>query len=132
MLPDSVMPKTELLTVVGRFLQDENRGISVNLFCELAGISEETLRQVFLRHAYPMSEQVQRRVSKAYKAWMAGEVAIMQARDTSKYVEYRRDPRPRYGRTQRLHVVNGKIQLDIGIRSKHDLYKNRIDDQLKR
>lgn len=131
MLPESVILQSDLLKIIKRFIADENRGISVNMFCELAGINPSTLRDVFVHETCPMSEYVQRRVSKAYQSWINGEVAIMQNRDTSKYLEYRKDPRPRFAKTQRLKVVNGKIQLDLGIRRKYDYSAPTLDEQME-
>ena len=132
MLPDSVMTKAELLTVMKRFCDDKNRGISIDLFAELAGLDPSTIRDVFQYQTLPLSEYVQRRVSKAFKSYTSGEVAIMQNRDTSKFIQYRREAKPRFSRTQRLKVVNGKIQLDIGIKHRFDYSSPNIDQQLMR
>ena len=78
---EGVIPKRELLAIIKRFIKDQNRGISVKLFAELCGINKEHLLDVFYYRVHPLTEYIQIRVSKGYKAWEKGEVAIMQNRD---------------------------------------------------
>ena len=92
---EGVIPKRELLAIIKRFIKDQNRGISVKLFAELCGINKEHLLDVFYYRIHPLTEYIQIRVSKGYKAWEKGEVAIMQNRDKTRFVSYRREPKPR-------------------------------------
>ena len=129
-LPDEVITKAELMRLMKRFIDDKNRGISINLFSELAGIDYSLIYDVFNNMSVPLSEYVQRRVSKAYKAWAAGEVAVMENPDRTRFVQYRREPKPRFHRSQRLKVVNGKIQLDIGIKNRADYSQPSLEETL--
>ena len=43
----TVLTKVELLRIIKRFIADENRGISLKLFAEVAGISLRTLTDTF-------------------------------------------------------------------------------------
>lgn len=131
-LPDRVIHKTRLLEIMRRFLNDESRGISIDLFAEVAGLHKTTLVDVFREQTAPLTEYVQRRVSKAYLSWLAGDIAVMQNKDKTKYIMYRKESKPRLARLQRLKVVDGKIQLDIGIGNKSDYSQPTLDEQLRR
>lgn len=126
------IPKAELKTIMRRFLSDHERGISIPLFCELSGVSIAHLRDVFLNDKEPLTEYVQRRVSKAYNEWKNGEVAIMQNRDTSKFVQYRKEAKPVLQRTNKLEVINGEIKIKLGISKKYDYSGSTLDEQLGR
>jgi hypothetical protein len=126
------LSKAELKRIMRRFLSDYNRGISIPLFSDLCGVSVSQLRDVFLREAEPLTEYVQRRVSKAYNEWKDGEVAIMQNRDTSKFVQFRKEAKPAMQRTTGLQVVNGEIKIKLGITKKYDYSISTLDEQLRR
>jgi len=126
------LPKTVLRKAMYRFLKDRQRGISMELFAELAGVSKSHIKDVFLYETEPMTEYVQRRVSKAYTEWVNGEVAIMQNRDNTKFVQYRKEAAPVLQKTTNLQVVNGKITLKIGIKPKYDYLTATLDEQLER
>ena len=68
MRPTTIL-KTDLLRIIKRFIADENRGISLKLFAEVAGISLRTLTDTFQKELFPVTEYVQIRVSKAYISW---------------------------------------------------------------
>lgn len=126
------IPKRELKQIIKRFLKDKDRGISAALFADLAGISKGHLMDVFFYESEPLTEMVQRRVSKAYEEWRDGEVAIMQNRDNTKFVQYRKEAKPVLERSSALQFVNGGIRIKMGIANKHDYDVNDLDDQLKR
>ena len=126
------LPKTVLRKAMYRFLKDKQRGISMELFAELAGVSKSHIKDVFLYETEPMTEYVQRRVSKAYTEWTNGEVAIMQNRDNSKFVQYRKESKPIMQKKTTLQVVDGKIALKIGIAPKYDYLTATLDEQLER
>lgn len=130
-LPDKVIPMNELKTLMTRFLNDEKRGISVKLFAEVAGLDMTTITKVFKTGEMPLTEFVQRRVSKALLAWQQGEIAVMRNIDGSKFVEYRKQPRMRMARTQKLEFVNGIPKISVGIRNKADYSTPDLDEQLR-
>ena len=125
------LPRFELRRVMKRFLQDKNRGISMPLFADLAGISLSHLKDVFLYETEPLTEYVQRRISKAYTEWKDGEVAIMQNRDNTRFVQYRKEARPTLERTTGLQLVNGEIKIKVGITNRYDYSDLTLDEQLK-
>jgi hypothetical protein len=126
------IPKAELKIIMRRFLSDHDRGISIPLFSDLSGVSISQLRDVFLNDKEPLTEYVQRRVSKAYNEWKNGEVAIMQNRDSSKFVQYRKEARPALEKTNKLEVINGEIKIKLGISKKYDYSGSTLDEQLRR
>ena len=126
------IPKAELKIIMRRFLSDHERGISIPLFSDLSGVSISQLRDVFLNDKEPLTEYVQRRVSKAYNEWKNGEVAIMQNRDSSKFVQYRKEARPALEKTNKLEVINGEIKIKLGISKKYHYSGSTLDEQLRR
>ena len=131
-MDNKVIPRLELKRLVRKFILDKDRGISLNLFCEIVGISSQRLKDVILIEDEPMTEYMQRRISKAYTAWLNGEIAIMQNRDNTKFVQYRKEAKPVMQRSQQLAVENGQIKLKLGITNKYDYSGLTLDEQLKR
>mgnify|MGYP006299198475 CR=1 FL=1 len=127
-----VLTKRELLTQVKRFLKDKNRGISSSLFADLCGIHLSTLKDVFFYQTVPLTENIQRKVSKGFIAWKNGEVAIMKNKDQTKFVEYRRQPKVRAARTTGLQMVNGEIKIKVGVINRGDYSAPTLDEQLER
>ena len=126
------IPKVELLRIIYRFLKDKDRGISIPLFADLCGLSKQTLLDVFVDQTVPLSEYVQRRVSKGYKEWKNGEVAIMQNQDRTRFVQYRKESKPVMTRSTGLQLVNGELKIKLGITNKCDYSQPTLDEQLKR
>jgi len=126
------IPKAELRKIIKRFLRDSQRGISIELFAQLAGLSASIIKSVFVYETEPLTEYVQRRVSKAYTEWKNGEVSIMQNRDQTRFVQYRKDAKPVLEKKNSLQLVNGQIKLKIGIENRYDYSKLTLDEQLKR
>ena len=126
------LPQRELMLIMKKFYADPNRGISKSLFADLAGFEDSYLRRIFEDEEFPMTLSVQVRVSKAYTEWKNGEVAIMQNRDRTKFVQYRKDAKPVVERKNQLEVVNGQIKLKIGLVNKHDYSRQTLDEQLER
>ena len=124
------LSKTELKKQVNRFLLDKERGISIDLFAELAGISVQTLRNVFINEAEPLSEMVQRRVNKAYADWKAGKVRVMR-HGTKKWVEYRRVDQPPIFNSTKLVMTNAGFKLHVGPVNRHDYSQPSLDEQLR-
>jgi len=131
MLP-VVLPKRELLRIIKRFIKDQDRGISVKLFAEICGVNKEHLLDVFFYRTQPLTEYMQIRVNKGYQSWLKGEVAVMQNRDKTRFVEYRREAKPRLVRSTGLQLVNGEIKIKIGVSNKGDYSGLSLDETLKR
>ena len=129
MVETSVLSKKELLRVLKLFFADQNRGISIELFAELAGLSKQMIIDVFIKQELPLTEYVQRRASKAYKEWRDGKVAVMQNRDNTRFLQYRKEPKPRIARGYGLQVIGNEIKLKIGIVNKAE-YRDTLAEQL--
>lgn len=114
------------------FIKDKERGISVKLFSDLCGVDHIHLLDVFIYRTAPLTERMQRRVSKGYESWKKGEVAIMQNRDRTKFVTYRREEKPRLAPTTQLQVVNGQIKIKVGISNKSDYSGLTLDETIGR
>ena len=127
---DPIMPKAQLLREIKRFLKDNNRGISRPLFAELCGISFTLLRDVFVYEIVPMTENTQIRVSRGYAAYKRGEVAVMQNKDQTRFVQFRKEAKPLYERSTGLHVVDGEIKIKLGIRNAADYSGSDLNEQL--
>jgi len=126
-----VILRKQLQKIIQRFFADENRGISIALFAEAAGLSEKTLYNVFVHNETAMTEMVQRRVSKAYNAWLNGELQIMMNRNQTRFVQYRKVPQPKLTRSMGLEFSNGSIKIKTGIRNQADYSGSDLDEQLK-
>ena len=125
---NTVIPKQELKILVGRLLKDKERGISLQKFADLCGISREFLADVFIYEITPMSETTQRRVSAAYKAWVDGRVKIMRRKDKTTYVDYRKVAEPAI--FSHMGIVNSPdgFKLSIGPRNRHDYSYPTLDE----
>jgi len=128
----AVLPKTELKAVIKRLLLDPNRGISSNLFADLCGIDRRTLERIFLTGEYPLSENVQRRVSRAYNRYKNGEIAIYRNPDNTRFVTFRKEPKPRFARNNQIVFENGQAKVKCGIVNRLDYSRETLDEQLER
>jgi len=127
---ETVIPKSELLRIIKTFVADKRRGISIQLFADLCGVDRSQIYEVFVHEQYPMSEVLQRRVSRGYSAWRDGYIVIMEQYG-KKWFEWRKEPKVRMVRSQSLQVKNGKIVLNVGIKNRLDYAGVRLDEQLK-
>jgi hypothetical protein len=125
------LPKSELLLHMQRFNADKERGISIPLFCELAGISTTHFRDVFINKTHPMSEMVQRRVNKAYMQWKSGWVKVMKRNDNTRYVDYRREAKPPIMQGMGLKVTSEGIKLRVGMVNRHDYSEIDLNEALR-
>jgi len=129
-MKEQVIPKAQLLVIMERFLKDPKRGISIKLFAELCGIHLSHLRDVFVYHNEPLTEWVQRRVTRAYMRWSNGEVAVMQNRDKTRFLQMRPKPKPRVTKTLRLKIGDSGFKVVAGLKNKADYSYQTIDEML--
>lgn len=125
------LSKQELLLHMKRFIADKERGISIPLFCELAGISKAHFLDVFDKRLHPLSETMQIRVNKAYMQWKAGRVKVMKRNDNTRYVDYRREPIPPIMQGMGLKVTSEGIKLRVGMVNRHDYSETDLDEALR-
>jgi hypothetical protein len=125
---NTVIPKEELKLLVGRFLKDKQRGISIQKFADLCGISREFLADVFIYESAPMSETTQRRVSSAYQAWLEGRVRVMRRKDQTQFVDYRKVAEPAIFSHMGIVKSPDGFKLSIGPRNRHDYSYPTLDE----
>ena len=125
------LPKSELLSHMKRFVADKDRGISIPLFCDLAGISVAHFRDVFVDEKHPLTETMQRRVNKAYAHWKAGMVRVMRRNDNTRYVDYRREAKPPIMPNVGLKLTSEGIKLRVGMVNRHDYSESDLKEALR-
>jgi hypothetical protein len=125
---NTVYPKEELKVLVGKLLRDKARGISVQKFADLCGISKDLLQDVFIYEIVPMTETTQRRVSAAYQHWVDGRVRIMRRKDKTTYVDYRKTPEPAIFSHMGIVKSPDGFKLSIGPRNRHDYSYPTLDE----
>lgn len=69
------LTKKEIYERAKAFVKDENRHITVKLFCELAGFSHTTFKNVLIDRTTNMTEKVQIKATRAFRLIERGEVA---------------------------------------------------------
>lgn len=126
-----VYSKKDLMERMARFFKDKKRGISIKLFADLCGVTERLLWMVFNEKTAPLSETLQRRVSKALQSLERGDIAVMERIDLTRKVEYRKKPKPRYIKSCKLVLGPNGIGLKVGVRNKFDYSNPRLDEVLK-
>lgn len=119
-MPIQAPTKSELISLMRRFIRNKDRGISIKLFAEAAGLDKRHFLDIFWYRAVPLTEKMQIRVSKAYEAWRDGKLAIMQNRNRTKFVGYRETPQPRVLPTTQLQMINGQIKIKVGMKNIDD------------
>jgi len=127
----SPLSKRELTKHMQRFNADKDRGISIALFAELAGISHSHFYDVFIYNKEPLTEMVQRRVSKAYQQWKAGNVKVMKRIDNTRYVDYRKESQPVFMPKMGLQVTSDGIKVKVGMVNRHDYSEITLDEALR-
>jgi len=125
------LSKSELLKQMKRFNADKDRGISIPLFCDLAGMSVAHFRDVFLEDKHPLTETVQRRVNKAYIHWKMGMVRVMKRNDNTRYVDYRREAKPPIMPNMGLKLTSEGIKLRVGMVNRHDYSETDLNEALR-
>ena len=125
------LSKRELTKHMQRFNADKDRGISIALFAELAGISHGHFYDVFMYNSEPLTEMVQRRVSKAYQQWKAGNVKVMKRIDNTRYVDYRKESQPVFMPKMGLQVTSDGIKVKVGMVNRHDYSEITLDEALR-
>lgn len=125
------LSKAQLLREIARFLRDESRGISIRMFCEVCGLSEQHLRDVFIYKKHPLTEEVQIRVNRAYEAWKQGRIKVMKRPDNTRYADYRKEAKPVFMPHMGLKMTPDGIKMSLGMRNRHDYSDAPINEQIK-
>ena len=67
--------RKELFERVNNFIADKNKPISLKLICELIGVSVKHFRDVFVYKTESLSDNLQRKTSRAFRLLENGEIA---------------------------------------------------------
>ena len=112
--------KEELKRIIRRFVADKGRGISVDHFCEIAGVDLRDFRKAFIEDKLNISEAMQIRVSKAMRAYMRGDIVVYKNWDRTKTVEYRKEPKPAFRKNLGFQVTKDGVKLNVGLVNRRD------------
>lgn len=125
------LSKQQLLDEIERFLKDPHRGISKSLFADLCGYSQGHLENVFIIKKDPLTENCQIRVNRAYQQWKAGLVKIMKRPDNTRYIAFRKEPKPVFMPHTGLKWTKEGFKINVGLRNRHDYSNTPLDEQMK-
>ena len=117
------LSKQQLMKEIKLFFKDKDRGISIELFGELAGLSKLHMEEVFVRETRPLTEYTQKRVNRAYAIWKTGRVKIMRKYSGHRYVDFRKEPEIPLVPHLKIEMVNGQAKVKLGSVNRHD-YSN--------
>jgi len=117
------LSKQQLMKEIKLFFKDKDRGISIELFGELAGLSKLHMEEVFVRETRPLTEYTQKRVNRAYAIWKTGRVKIMRKYSGHRYVDFRKEPEIPLVPHLKIEMVNGQAKVKLGAVNRHD-YSN--------
>lgn len=126
-----VLSKAELYRRMDRFQADSNSPISWRFLAELVGMNENYLRQIFIDRAYPISEQVQIRVSKSLKQIERGDITIMRDKSNRRFMKFNNTPQPRAARGLQIKMIDGKLAVKAGIINKNDYSQRTLKEDLE-
>lgn len=125
-----MMTKKQLREAVARFVADPNRVISVKNLCEIAGISDDTFRDVFKFQKVSLTVTTQIRVERALEAVKRGEVKVQRLSSKHMVVGYRRKPEPEFARGYGLTMKNGRIAVRTGLVNVNDYTRPTFEEEL--
>ena len=117
------LSKQQLMKEIKLFFKDKDRGISIELFGELAGLSKLHMEEVFVRETRPLTEYTQKRVNRAYAIWKTGRVKVMRKYSGHRYVDFRKEPEIPLVPHLKIEMVNGQAKVKAGAVNRHD-YSN--------
>jgi AraC-like DNA-binding protein len=127
-----VLNKAEIYRRMERYLEEEDRIVSVKFLAELAGLSERLIFGIFVGGTHTMSEETQVRMSRALERLERGDVTVMRNRNRTKYLQYNNTPKPRIVRGYGLQLDGGKISLKIGLKNKANFSNPTFKEQMER
>jgi hypothetical protein len=127
----SNLDKKTLMQELELFANDKDRGISLDNFCEVAGISSRLFRYVILEKTMPMTELTQRRLNKAYRDWKDGRIKVMKKRNNETYPDYRKEPQVPMLSVSKLVLTNNGFKIQNKPVNRHD-YANFNNILVKR
>lgn len=127
----TVLSKQELKRQIQRFILDKERGIGIEHFCEIAGVSKKQFLDVFHYNTQPLSEYIQTRVNRAYEHWKQGRLVVMKRGNNTRYVDYRKTPKSPFFPETALQMTAEGIKIRVGMVNRHDYSQPDLEEQLR-
>jgi hypothetical protein len=124
------MTKAELYARMERFANDEKRVISWPYLGELAGFTEQYLRQIFVDKTKPLTDTVQMRLSKALERVANGDVTLVYFSNQKRELVYNNTPKPRLIKGGKLVMRDGRVQLEMGPVNRGDYSRPTLQETL--
>ena len=121
--------KEALKKIIKRFAADKRRGISIEHFAEIAGVDHRDFRKAFLEDKLNISEAMQIRVSRAYKAYERGDIVVWQNWDRTRTVDYRDKPKPVFRKNLGIMLTRDGVKLNIGLINRGDYTQPTLLEQ---
>ena len=121
--------KEMLKKIIRRFAADKRRGISIEHFAEIAGVDHRDFRKAFLEDKLNISEAMQIRVSRAYKAYERGDIVVWQNWDKTRTVDYRDKPKPVFRKNLGFMLTKDGVKLNIGLVNRRDYTQPTLLEQ---
>ena len=121
--------KEALKRIIRRFAADKRRGISIEHFAEIAGVDHRDFRKAFLEDKLNISEAMQIRVSRAYKAYERGDIVVWQHWDKTRSVDYRDKPKPVFRKNLGFTLTRNGVKLNIGLVNRRDYTQPTLLEQ---
>lgn len=125
------LSKAQLRVEMRRFIQDRERGISLDCFAEICGMSKDTLTKVFIQETRPLSEWVQIRINRGYAEWKKGNIRTMRTSNGTLYADYRKQPVSPLVQHMGIVYTDGAFHVQIGPKNRHDYSSPTLDEALK-
>ena len=127
----TILSKEELKRQIKRFISDKERGIGLEHFCEIAGVSKGHFLDVFYYGIHPLTENIQMRVNRAYEHWKEGRLVVMKRGNNTRYVDYRKTPKAPFFAKTGLKLTPEGIKIRVGMVNRHDYSEPDLHEQLR-
>lgn len=127
----TTLSKEELKRQIKRFIMDKERGIGLVHFCEIAGVGHRQFLNIFHYETFPITEQMQIRVNRAYQYWKEGRLVVMKRGNNTRYVDFRKEPKPPIHPEMGLKMTSEGVKLRVGMVNRHDYSRPDLDEALR-
>jgi hypothetical protein len=122
-----ILTKQQIIDRISAMYLNKARGFTIYHFVEFVGIDYAHFRRVY-KQELPMTETIQRKISRALTALENGEAGPRMDIAGRKSIGYHRkeEQRPAMARSIGLQNVGGEIKMRIGIVNKYSFNPKKI------
>ena len=122
-----ILTKQQIIDRISAMYLNKNRGFTMYHFVDFSDIDYTHFRRVYKQES-PMTESIQRKLSRALIALENGEAGPRRDIAGRKSVGYHRreEQRPAMARSMGLQSVGGEINMRIGIVNKYSFNHKKI------